>query len=82
MINARSNNASALTRKANSALRNAGVEGVKVKCDDYVRGGTVKGPLAALIVAQGVLTAAGIEVSPLATYSWGTQFYIQTGEQA
>lgn len=77
MIRNRNNNASALTRKANAALRNAGIDGVKVKCDGYVQGGTVSGAVAALIVAQGVLAAAGIEVSPLATYSWGTQFYIK-----
>lgn len=77
MIRSRNNNASALTRKANAALRNAGVDGVKVKCDNYVQGGTVSGTVAALIVAQAVLTADGIEVSPLATYSWGTQFYIK-----
>ena len=78
MIHSRSKNASALTRKANTVLRDAGIEGIKVKCDDYLQGGTVKGALAALIVAHGALSAAGIEVSPLHTYSWGTQFYIQS----
>jgi hypothetical protein len=76
MIKARHNNGSALTAKANRALRAAGIEGVKVKSSGYLQGGTVSGSVAALILAQPVLEQAGLEVSPLATYSWGTQFYI------
>lgn len=76
MIKARHNNGSALTAKANRALRAAGIEGVKVKSNGYLQGGTVSGSVAALIIARPVLEQAGLEVSPLVTYSWGTQFYI------
>lgn len=76
MIVSRQNNGSAMTRKCNAALRAAGLQNVKVKSSGYIQGGTVSGPVAELIVAQAVL-ADVVEVSPLATYSWGTQFYIQ-----
>jgi len=75
-IGTRSNRASALTRRANKALREAKIEGLKVKCDDFTHGGTVKGPLPLLIIARPVLEAAGLGVSELRTYSWGTEFYI------
>lgn len=76
LLTGRQNNGSAMTRKCNQALRAAGLANVKVKSSGYIQGGTVSGPVADLIVAQAVL-AAVVEVSPLSTYSWGSQFYIQ-----
>ena len=78
----RHNNGSALTAKANRALRSAGITGVRVNSDGYCNGGTVTGSVAALIVARPVLEAAGIEASPLHIYSWGTQFYIKLAGSA
>ena len=75
-MNARTNTGSALTAKCNRLLRAAGVDGVKVNSCGYGHGGTVSGSVAALVVALGVLQSAGLEVSPLTTYSWGTQFYV------
>ncbi len=78
MKTARQNTASALTAKANRALRAASISGVTVKCVGYGKpAGTVSGPVANLIISRPVLEAAGIVLFPMKTYGWGTQYIIE-----
>lgn len=79
MIRGRTNNASALTRKARAALKSR-VVSVTVKSDDYIGGGEVSGKeIEALMAARQILTEAGIECSRIHT-EWknlGPRFFIQ-----
>lgn len=71
----RSNEGSALSRKANKALRALGIVAT-VRSSGYGPNGMVSAEPAALMLAHLVLAEAGIEVSPIVTYHWGSQFYI------
>lgn len=78
----RHNLGSSLTQKANRALRPYGCN-VKVKSSGYMRGGTVTGDTASLMLAHLILgETAGISVSAIMTYSWGTQFHLAFSEDA
>ncbi len=70
MFGARSNVGSALSRKANKALKGR-VESVKVKCSGYFDGGgEVRGKeIEALMSARQILVEAGITCSPIKTWT-------------
>lgn len=75
----RTNNASALSRKANAALRGR-IESVRVRSYDYLGGGEVYGgEIEALMAARQILVAAGLLCSPIQT-QWkvlGPRFFIE-----
>jgi hypothetical protein len=84
MIGARSNLGSALSRKANAALKGR-IESVGVKSSGFARfaGGQVfnKGSakeIEPLMAARQILTDAGIVCSPIKSdAAWGPSFYIK-----
>jgi hypothetical protein len=89
VIGARSNLGSALSRKANAALKGR-IESVGVKSSGFARfaGGQVfnkadSKEIEPLMAARQILTEAGIVCSPInANAAWGPTFYIQFSKEA
>ena len=75
-LQARSNTASALTRRARAALKGR-VESVTVKSNDYFQSGEVAGAeVEPVMAARQVLADAGLFCSPIKEYFGAYRFYV------